>query len=167
MSSGLSLRMNLPAGQTVPRSIPPFQGTWFSGIVSLYKGVEHEHRYIQFKCFGLSYDIIDICSVHFVTISRKQAGLRFLSYIFLHDISVIYLTLGYTQFMVVEEFESSSWSSSRVLDQRHVPLLAPLIRYVTELKVAIRSDVERKGKGFPESCQDFGRFSSRWRKAFV
>ena len=41
-------------------------------------------------------------------LGRKQAGLRFLSYIFLHDISVIYATLGYTQFMAVEEFESSS-----------------------------------------------------------
>jgi len=59
------------------------------------------------KSFGHSYDI---CSVDFVTISRKLAGLRLLSYIFLflHEISVIYVALGYTQFMVVEDFESSS-----------------------------------------------------------
>jgi hypothetical protein len=63
------------------------------------------HYYIQSKCFGHSYDM---CSVHFITISRELAGLGFLSYIFLHEISVIYVILGYAQFMVMEDFESSS-----------------------------------------------------------
>ena len=59
--------------------------------------------------------------------------------------------------MVVEDLEVDFSSSlSRAL-ARHVLLLAPLIRYVTESKVAIRS-VRRKG--VPGVLPIFGRFST-------